>query len=573
MGANHGRRLITVKGSMIRHPAMLAAGGASLAALLGLNAAAFLRGLESPWLLGGVILADLLVIGAGIVVAAREVLVAEHRTEASQAQLAVIVDSAMDAIITVDAAQSIVLFNRAAEQIFRCARREALGGPLERFIPSRFRAAHRGHIEHFARTGVTSRRMGDVTTLWGLRADGEEFPLEASISQAGDAGERYYTVILRDITLRKQAEAEAERIRGALGEAQTRLAAIVDSAMDAVITVDEEQKMVLFNRAAEQVFGVRREAMLGAPLDRLLPARFRGAHRGHIEAFGATGVTSRRMGDVTTLWALRPESGVEFPIEASISQAVEGGRRYYTVILRDITLRKQAEDALRRSQRELRELSARVLEAREEEKAHIARELHDELGQLLTALKMDLGWLRERLPADAALAARAAEMGALLDRTVTATRRISADLRPMMLDDLGLADAAAWLVDDFTKRSGIGCRIELPEELQEVSKAVGTAVYRAIQESLTNIARHAGAKNAWVSLAVEDGALQVEVEDDGRGISPADQAKARSLGLRGMRERIGFLGGTLEISRPPRGGTRVRLRVPLRGLADLTEAA
>jgi len=435
MGANGGRSLISVKATMIRHPAAAGAAAGALVGVLALNAFAFVRGLESPWLLGGVIIADMLVIGVGILLAARQVLVAEHRTEASEAQLAVIVDSAMDAIITVDAAQNILLFNRAAEQIFRCPRREALGGPLERFIPPRFRAAHRGHIEHFARTGVTTRRMGDVTTLWGLRADGEEFPLEASISQSGDAGERYYTVILRDITLRKQAE-----------------------------------------------------------------------------------------------------------------------------------------DALRQSQRELRELSARVLEAREEEKAHIARELHDELGQLLTALKMDLGWLRERLP-DAELAHRAGEMGALLDRTVSATRRIMADLRPMMLDDLGLGDAAAWLVDDFGKRSGIACRIELAEDLQEVSKSVATAVYRAIQESLTNIARHAGAKNAWVNVAMDEGELQVEVEDDGRGIAAADLAKARSLGLRGMRERISFLGGSLEIGRAPRGGTRVRLRVPLRGLAGLTEAA
>jgi PAS domain S-box-containing protein len=413
--------------------------------------------------------------------------------------------------------------------------------------------------------------MGDVTTLWGLRADGEEFPIEASISQAGAAGERYYTVILRDVTLRKQAEAEAERARGALDEAQRRLGAIVDSAMDAVITVDEEQNIVLFNRAAEQVFRVRREEMLGTPLDRLLPARFRGAHRGHVEGFGRTGVTSRRMGDITTLWALRA-GGEEFPIEASISQAVEGGKRFYTVILRDITVRKQAEDALKESQRELRELSARVLEAREEEKAHIARELHDELGQLLTALKMDLGWVRERLPAGSELIPRVAEMGTLLDRTVSATRRISADLRPLMLDDLGLADAAAWLVDDFAKRSGVGCRIDLPQEIPEVSKAVAVAVYRAIQESLTNVARHSGAKSAWVVVALEDGALQVEVEDDGRGISPEDLAKARSLGLKGMRERITFLGGSLDIARAPRGGTRLRLTVPLRGLTQESAA-
>jgi PAS domain S-box-containing protein len=565
MGADEGRALISVKGSYVRHPAVVAAGAASLLALLALNAVAFARGLESPWLLGGVIIADMLVIGAAIIVAAREVLVAEHRTEASQAQLEVIVDSAMDAIITVDAAQNIVLFNRAAEQTFRCPRREALGGPLDRFIPQRFRGAHRGHIEHFGRTGVTSRRMGDVTTLWALRADGEEFPIEASISQAGGAGEHYYTVILRDVTLRKHAEAEAEHARGALGEAQKRLGAIVDSAMDAMITVDEEQKIVLLNRAAEQVFRVRREEMLGTSLDPLLPARFRGAHRDHIEGFGRTGVTSRRMGDVTTLWAVRPDSGEEFPIEASISQALEGGKRYYTVILRDITLRKQHEDALRESQRELRELSARMLEAREEEKTRIARELHDELGQLLTALKMDLGWLRERLPADPEVSARAADMGALLDRTVNATRRIAADLRPLMLDDLGLADAASWLVDDFAKRSGVACTIELPGDgaLGDISKAVATAVYRAIQESLTNIARHAGAKSAWVVFGVENGTLHVEIEDDGRGIAPEDLAKTRSLGLKGMRERIAYLGGSFEVARAPRGGTRLRINVPL----------
>src|SRR5688572_5707628 len=555
--------LTSVKRSFFRHPVAVAALSVALAGLLAVNALAFLRGLEAPWLLGAVILSDMLIIGVGILFAARKVLQADRRTEASNAHLEAIVDSAMDAIITVDAAQNIVVFNRAAEQTFRCPRREALGGPLDRFIPQRFRPVHRGHIEHFARTGVTSRKMGDVTTLWGVRADGEEFPLEASISQAGAAGERYYTVILRDITLRKRAEAEAERARGALGEAQRRLGAIVDSAMDAVITVDEEQNIVLFNRAAEQVFSVRREQMLGTPLDGVLPARFRAAHHAHIEAFGRTGVTSRRMGDVTTLWALRPASGEEFPIEASISQTAEGGKRYFTVILRDITLRKQAEDALKESQRELRELSARVLEAREEEKAHIARELHDELGQLLTALKMDLRWLRERLP-DAELGAKADDMSELLDKTVASTRRISADLRPLMLDDLGLADAANWLVEDFAKRSGVRCEIRIPGEadFESLSKGVSTAVYRALQESLTNIGRHAGARSAWVMLAMEGGELVVEVEDDGRGIAPEDLAKVRSLGLKGMRERVAYLGGSLEIGRAPRGGTRLRLRVP-----------
>jgi len=109
----------------------------------------------------------------------------------------------------------------------------------------------------------------------------------------------------------------------------------------------------------------------------------------------------------------------------------------------------------------------------------------------------------------------------------------------------------------------VACRIDLPAELPEVSKAVGTAVYRSLQESLTNIARHAGAKNAWVVIGAGNGSIQLEVEDDGRGFAPEDLAKSRSLGLKGMRERIAFLGGSLEVARAPRGGTRLKLSVPL----------
>jgi signal transduction histidine kinase len=271
------------------------------------------------------------------------------------------------------------------------------------------------------------------------------------------------------------------------------------------------------------------------------------------------------MGDQTTLWALRAD-GSEFPIEASISQAGEPGSRFFTVILRDITLRKQNEETMLQQQQELRELSARVLEAREEEKTRIARELHDELGQLLTALKMDLAWLRERLPETGTeLAARADGMSALLDRTVSSSRRIASDLRPLMLDDLGLAEAAQWLVEDFAKRSAIRVEMQAPEDLalEALSKGAATALYRALQESLTNIARHSGAKSAWIVLAQENGTLHLEIEDDGRGIAAEDLAKASSLGLKGMRERIAYYGGSLEVARAPRGGTRLRVRMPL----------
>ncbi|MEO8004234.1 MAG: PAS domain-containing sensor histidine kinase [Betaproteobacteria bacterium] len=367
---------------------------------------------------------------------------------------------------------------------------------------------------------------------------------------------------------------ESTRMRTALDASQARLAEIVDSAMDAIITVDEHQHVVLFNRAAEQLFGCHREDVLGSSLDRFLPQRFRGGHRKHVEQFGHTGVTSRRMGDTTTLWAVRDDTGEEFPIEASISQAIDGDHHFYTVILRDITVRKQHEDELKERQIELRRLSAQVLEAREEEKTRIARELHDELGQLLTALKMDLSVIREH-PAvkDPALDAKTQKMRATLDQTVTSVRRIAADLRPLMLDDLGLPDAAAWLVEDFGARSAIECEFKLlnDAEVVDFERNVANTVYRALQESLTNIGRHANAKNIWVMLKIEETGIHLEVEDNGRGITAGDMAKSQSLGLKGMRERVFHIGGTLEVTNAPRGGTRVSLRVPLRSLP--TEAA
>ncbi|MEJ2173450.1 MAG: PAS domain-containing sensor histidine kinase [bacterium] len=369
-----------------------------------------------------------------------------------------------------------------------------------------------------------------------------------------------------------RVDAETVRMRDALDEATTRLGAIVETAMDPIITVDDAQRIVLFNRAAEQAFRCTREQAIGATLERFIPERFRAAHHRHVEDFGRTGATTRRMGEQTVLWALRAD-GSEFPIDASISQIVTGRRRYFTVILRDITRRKDFEDALQRQQAELRELSARVLEAREEEKTLIARELHDELGQLLTALKMDVAWLRGRLPADAPeMTAKIEQMNTVLDQTVGSVRRISADLRPLMLDDLGLADAASWLVEDFAQRAGIECALDIApgSDFDAVDRSAATAIYRALQESLTNVGRHAGARHARIALRIEGESACLDVEDDGRGIAIEDISKPRSLGLKGMRERALYLGGTFEVEHSAQGGTRLRLRVPLHSAREGT---
>lgn len=248
-----------------------------------------------------------------------------------------IVASAMDGIITINDRQEVILFNPAAERMFGIAAAEAIGQPITRFMPERFRATHTAHIRRFAITGVTSRQMGSLGAISGLRANGQEFPIEASISQVEIGDERLATVILRDITERKAAE-------DALIESRRRMEGIVESAMDAMITVDEDQRVVLFNPSAERMFGVLAVDAIGAPIVQFIPQRFREGHAEHIRRFKETGVTNRRMGALGTVSGLRA-NGEEFPVEASISQVEIGGAKIATVILRDIAERKINEEA------------------------------------------------------------------------------------------------------------------------------------------------------------------------------------------------------------------------------------
>ncbi len=199
-------------------------------------------------------------------------IVVDRELRSANAHVNELVESAMDPIITVDERQRIVTFNAAAEAVFRRSRLAVIGQPLEMLIPERLRAGHRAHIDRFAATGVTSRRMGAHAVLTALRADGAEFPIEASISQHAQDGRMRFTVILRDVSERVRAEERMQR-------SEARLRGILDSAMDAIITVDEAQKVVLFNAAAEAMFGCRdRPRRSGMPLDAFIPERFRGAH-------------------------------------------------------------------------------------------------------------------------------------------------------------------------------------------------------------------------------------------------------------------------------------------------------
>jgi len=221
--------------------------------------------------------------------------------------------------------------------------------------------------------------------------------------------------------------------------------------------------------------------------------------------------------------------------------------------------------ALEHTGQQLQALSARLQVLREEERTHMAREIHDELGQQLTSLKIDVTQLNKAIDRDdrAALAARTQALAALLDTMIQTVRRIATDLRPAVLDDFGLLAAIEWQVQDFQGRSGINCRFSSNVQELKLEAPVATALFRMFQEALTNIARHAQATRVDADLAVEAGRLTLQVRDNGLGITDRQRLGTGSLGLVGMRERVRQIGGEFQIQSIPGQGTTVAVSVPI----------
>lgn len=353
-----------------------------------------------------------------------------------------------------------------------------------------------------------------------------------------------------------------ERTRS-LQESEARLNGIVEGAPDAIISIDETQAIVLANPAAARMFGHTEEEMRGAALSTFIPERYRAAHNRHVDEFGASPVVTRRMSSLRVVHGLRRD-GTEFPIDASISQVRISGKKLYTVILRDITDEYRAKNELEQSRRELRELTSALEYVQEEERKRIAQELHDDLGQQLTVMKMDAALIRSRLGPEQRDALRVAErLESVLTRTVQSVRRISTALRPAMLDDLGLVPALEELVQHIAQHSGLACRLNASEDL-DVRDDLSTPLYRVAQESLNNAVKHAQATEVTVALFEnDDSALVLTIEDNGVGIAPGDPRKRKSFGLIGMRERIYALGGEFAVRSAPRAGTTIEVRIPL----------
>lgn len=247
-------------------------------------------------------------------------------------------------------------------------------------------------------------------------------------------------------------------------------------------------------------------------------------------------------------------------------------------VVTDITNQKEhqlalarGEAAQRQASSQLRQLANHLLNVREEERTRIARELHDDLGQTLTALRMELGRVRSRIEERSPVGETTWQaLEDLLQHSITSLRETCADLRPAVLDDLGLAPAIAWLVRQFRERTGVQVDLQLANGLPRLPDALSTDIFRILQESLTNISRHSGASRVVVTLGADERHVRLAVEDNGRGLPADDKARRRTFGILGMQERALRCQGTLAMVRPPQGGTRVELIIPVDAIQEDT---
>jgi PAS domain S-box-containing protein len=496
-------------------------------------------------------------------------------TSTPEMDLAAILDIADDAIILLDAEQRIIRFNQGAEKIFGYEAAELLGRLLDPLLPEHFVAAHRRHLIEFENSPDNARRMGKRRDIYGKRKDGTTFPAEASIAKLDVQGETTFAVILRDISARKRAD-------DTLRLSQAQLAGILDIADDAIISIDEQQRITRFNQGAEKIFGYSVAEILGQPLERLLPERFRASHDGYIHAFAHASDHARRMGERQDIYGLRKD-GVEFPAEASISRLELAGEKIYTVILRDITERKRINQTLRDQNADLE----RAIKAKDRFLANMSHELRTPLNAVIGFT----GTLLMRLPGP---------LTADQEKQLKTVRNSAQHLLALINDLLDLAKIDSGKID--LRLEPVVCRqviAEVADSLQQLAEAkqlrfevvlpetdvVLFADRRALSQILLNLTSNAikFTTHGHVHLEVVRRALatgiqtEFSVTDTGSGIEPADQAHlfeafergaatgssdGSGLGLHLSQKLAGLLGGWIECSSIFGQGSTFTLVIP-----------
>ena len=513
----------------------------------------------------------------------------EETLRASEARLEGLVTSAMDAVIAVDAEQRIILFNPAAERMFGCRSSDVVGSAIDRFIPETFRAAHRGHVQQFGQAGSTVRQMGALGTISGLRANGEEFPIEASISQMVAGGKPLYTVILRDITERKQAEEtlrqSEERYRGTFANAAVGIGRV---AFHNATWIDVNDALCL-------LVGYSREEMLRTPWpDMTYPADvdldlvpFRRMAAGELDTYRVEKRFIHKHGH--TVWAR---------LTLSLMRTAAGAPDYEIAIVENIDERKRAEMALhdaqqrlqrwnveleqavnektaelQQSQERLRAIATELNLAEQRERKRLATELHDHLQQMLVVGKIAIGQGKRVAVGIPACERAFQRVDGILSDALTYSRTLVAELCPPVLHEHGLVAGLKWLAEYMKHRQEQTVTVIAPEDHElHLPEDQRVLLFQSIRELLINAAKHAGTGEATIVITERADQIQIEVRDHGQGFDLAAAAAAAGtphdgisskFGLFSIQERMRAIGGSFEIQSSPGLGTTATLMLPL----------
>jgi ammonium transporter, Amt family len=495
----------------------------------------------------------------------------------SPERLMAIISSATDAIITVDQTQRITLFNSAAEQMFQCPAAEAIGQPLDRFIPDRFRGKHHEHIRIFGETGVTTRAMGGQRQLAALRADGTEFPVEAMISQISVDGEKLFTAILRDVSERRRSEE-------ALRESEGRLRAIVETAVDGIITIDEVGNISSFNPAATRLFGYEPHEVMGKNVKMLMPAPYHDEHDGYLSNYRGTGV--KKIIGIGREVTGRRKDGQTFPMELAVSETLLDKRRVFTGIVRDISERKR-EEQMRRARDEAESANR----AKSMFLANMSHELRTPLNAIIGYSEI----LLEDLDDSARDTGRAADLGKIraagkqllsLINDILDLSKIEAGKTTLFLEAVDvptLVREVVTTVQPTVVKTGNCLEVDCPADVGGMTADV-TKIRQTLLNLLSNglkftdhgtvslkVSRRAEAGREWISFEVRDTGIGMTDEQSGRlfrVFSQADETTSVKYGGAGLGLAISqrlcrLMGGEITVSSELGKGSVFTARLPV----------
>jgi PAS domain S-box-containing protein len=447
-----------------------------------------------------------------------------------------------------DATCEFLAVNNAAVQFYGYSRDEFLQLSLDDIRPPADRSALHDALQ--ARLHEPKYEVG-----WRHKTKaGEILDVEIVSQPITYRGRAAHFVVANDVT-------ERRRLHEALFHSRHRLQALFDFALDAIFLANDDGEYVDANPAACALLGYTRDQILRMRVWEMRPhdtsTEGQDSWRAFLRAGTLSGEYRLHAGDGTP-------RDVEFRAVANVLPGL------HLSVMRDVTernlSRQETEARLRESHEQLRRLSARSRARREEDRTRLARELHDQLGQALAGIKIDLHWIGQHAGPDrepGSVGAKADATMRLVDDTIWRVRRLSSQLRPPVLDKLGLVAAIEWEAKEFERRAGIRTRVQSNAEHVALDLGRATAVFRMLQEALTNVATHARATRITVGVREANGALAVSVSDNGRGIARERIGSLDSLGLLGMRERTALLGGSIEVRGNRPRGTVVLMSIPL----------